>query len=35
MSNIGRLRQRYEEPCGSIVTEGEARIEYWRNALDN
>ena len=35
VSNIGRLRQRYEERCGSIVAEGQTRIEYWRNELDD
>ena len=35
LSNIGRLRQRYEEQCGSIVAEGETRIEYWRSELDD
>ena len=35
LSNIGRLRRRYEEQCGSIVAEGETRIEYWRSELDD
>ena len=35
VSNVGRLRQRYEERCGSIVAEGQTRIEYWRNELDD
>ena len=35
VSNVGRLRQRYEERCGSIVAEGQTRMEYWRNELDD
>jgi len=35
VSNIGRLRQRYEERCGSIVAEGQTRMEYWRNEFDD
>jgi hypothetical protein len=35
LSNIGRLRTRYEDECTTIVTEGQARIEYWSAELDD
>ena len=33
LSNIGRLRTRYEDQCTTIVTGGQARIEYWSAEL--
>jgi len=35
LSNIGRLRTRYEDQCTTIVTGGGARIEYWSHELDH
>ena len=35
LSNIGRLRTRYEDQCTTIVTGGQARIEYWSAELDD
>lgn len=35
LSNIGRLRIRYEDQCTTIVTGGGARIEYWSAELDD
>ena len=35
LSNIGRLRTRYEDQCTTIVTGGGARIEYWSAELDD
>ena len=34
LSNIGRLRTRYEDQCTTIVTGGKSRIEYWSAELD-
>ena len=33
LSNIGRLRTRYEDQCTTIVTGSQARIELWRHEL--
>jgi hypothetical protein len=33
LSNIGRLRARYEDQCATIVAGGETRVEYWGNEL--
>ena len=33
LSNIGRLRTRYEDRCATIVTGSQARIELWRYEL--
>ena len=35
LSNIGRLRTRYEDQCTTIGTGGQARIEYWSAELDD
>jgi hypothetical protein len=35
LSNIGRLRTRYEDQCTTIVTGGQARIESWNAELDD
>jgi len=35
LSNIVRLRTRYEDQCTTIVTGGGARIEYWSAELDD
>jgi len=33
LSNIGRLRTRYEDQCATIVTGSQARIELWQHEL--